>query len=202
MIKPLLTLLTFAALTACSAAPTQSANEAKTGPWDLKAAQSQIQYITIKNGDIAESNHFTLFSGKVDAAGTAQIDIALNSVETFVDTRNSRMKEFVFKTEQYPSATIKAALPMDNFKGYALGTRQKFETDITVSMAGQAQDYSAEFMITPISANKVLVESAAPIMVEAGDFAFEAGIAKLQSLANLQAITPIVPVSFSLIFER
>ncbi len=190
------------ALTACSGASKPATDIERNEPWDLKAKASHIRYTTIKNNSIAENNYFTLFSGSVGNDGTAQIDIALNSLETNVDTRNERMKSIVFNTLDYPSAVITANLPIDSLGALGLKERMSIESSIAVSMAGQSADYDAEFMVTRLGANEVLVESAAPIMVEAEDFGFGPAIDKLQELANLDAITPVVPVSFSLVFER
>jgi len=48
----------------------------------------------------------------VSPSGEAVISIALNSVQTNVDTRDERMKKLVFKTADYPLATISTSLPM------------------------------------------------------------------------------------------
>jgi len=56
--------------------------------------------------------------------------------------------------------------------------------------------------VTRLGPNKVLVSSAAPVYVHADDFGLQSGVDKLQELAKLSSITPVVPVSFSLMFER
>ena len=48
----------------------------------------------------------------------------------------------------------------------------------------------------------VLVESAAPVLLHIGDFGLTDGLATLQELAGLPSITPVSPVSFSLLFTR
>jgi len=40
------------------------------------------------------------------------------------------------------------------------------------------------------------------IVIDAEDFGFEAGLAKLQELAKLDSISPVVSVTVSLTFER
>jgi len=188
-------------ITACGGgAPAETAE--RSGAWDLKSKESSILYTTIKNQSIAESNHFSLFTGEVSEGGDVTIDIALNSVKTNIDTRDERMKKFVFKTVDFPSAVISAALPMAEFGELTSGDRKSIENEISVSLAGQTSSYDAQFMVTRLGPNEVLVESAAPIMVAAEDFELGAGVAKLQELAKLDSITPVVPVSFSLVFKR
>jgi len=194
--------LTAAAFLSACGGGTPAADAERSGAWDLKSKDSSIHYTTIKNGDIAENNSFSLFSGEVSNGGDVQIDIALNSVETNIDTRDERMKKFVFKTVDFPSAVIKATLPMAEFDGLDAGGRKSVQTEISVSLAGQTASYDAAFMVTRLGANEALVESAAPIMVAAEDFGLSEGVAKLQELAKLDSITPVVPVSFSLVFKR
>ena len=180
-------------------APVEAEN---TGPWDLKGKESSILYTTVKNNSIAETNSFSLFSGEVSNGGDVQIDIALNSVKTNIDTRDERMKKFVFKTVDYPSAVINATLPMAEFSALSTGERKFIVDEITVALAGKTASFETQFLVTRLGANKVLVESAIPIMVEADDFDLGAGVDKLQELAKLDSITPVVPVTFSLVFKR
>jgi len=187
--------------TACGG-PGNIDDAARSGTWDLKHQESSILYTTIKNADIAENNSFELFSGEVTNDGTVQIDIALNSVKTNVDTRDERMKKFVFKTDDYPSATITTRLSLTELETLETGGRKTVENEITVSLAGQTSNYDTAFTITRLGPNKALVESAAPIMVSADDFNLSDGVETLRGLAKLESITPVVPVTFSLIFKR
>jgi len=189
-------------LSACGGGNASSETAERSGAWDLKSAQSTINYTTVKNNTIAENNTFTLFSGSVEENGDVTIDIALNSVQTNIDTRDERMKKFVFKTNEYPSAEITTSLSMDALSALEIGARLPVVNKISVSLAGLTQSFDTQFMVTRVGTNEVLVESAAPILVSAEDFGLEAGVAKLQELAKLQSITPVVPVSFSLYFER
>ena len=188
-------------LAACGGAGSTS-GAARSGPWDLKYQESSIVYTTIKNTDIAESNKFALFSGEVTDSGDVQIDIALNSVQTNIDTRDERMKKYVFKTDDYPSAVITTALSLSDLETLETGARKMIDNEISVSLAGQSASYDTSFIVTRLGPNKVLVESAAPIMVSADDFNLTQGVETLRGLAKLESITPVVPVSFSLVFKR
>lgn len=194
-------ILTAFFLVACSGAASH-VEAPRSGPWDLKHQESTIQYMTIKNADIAEVNSFGLFSGEVTDSGDVQIDIALNSVQTNIDTRDERMKKYVFKTDDYPSAVITTSLSLAELDILETGARTTIENEISVSLAGQSASYDAAFTITRLGANKALVESAAPIIVSAADFNVMDGIETLRGLAKLDSITPVVPVTFSLVFRR
>lgn len=191
------------ALIGCGGGTSETVDlENRTATWSLKAKESFIHYTTVKQGDIAEPNLFSIFTGDVSPSGEAVISIALNSVQTNVDTRDERMKKLVFKTADYPLATISTSLPMATLEVMEEGDRVSIEQGLNVSMAGVRADFDVNFKVTRLGANSVLVESEQPIYVQAEDFGFEAGVAELQKLANLDSITPVVPVSFSLLFER
>ena len=49
--------------------------------WTLDNANSRLNFISIKKGDIAEIHHFTQLSGQVDDSGKANLEINLGSVE-------------------------------------------------------------------------------------------------------------------------
>ncbi|HFB55463.1 MAG TPA: YceI family protein, partial [Hellea balneolensis] len=181
-------------LGACSgdqAVPPSSAQDAakveveKTGPWNLINGQSSISFITTKKGTVSEVHTFKEFSGSARADGKTSVLIALDSVETNIDIRNERMREHLFETAKYPDVKIGAQIKLDVFSDLALGERRPSKGAFNVEMHGLSKDYEADMWITRLTANKVLVESRAPVFVKAEDFALQGGIDKLQELAKL-----------------
>ena len=59
-----------------------------------------------------------------------------------------------------------------------------------------------DVLVTRLGVNEVRVDTTAPLILDIEDFGFEAGIAKLKELANLESISPIVSATVSLTFER
>ncbi len=198
----LTTALAFAAaLAACS----QTAAEPPAlteGSWTLNSDASELSYVTIKAGEIAETNSFEKLSGTVAADGSANVDIDLASVETNVDIRNERMREFLFDVANNPTATVTATIDPAAFKTLGLGDSTALELDGRLSLKGVEAPFAAQVTVTRVGADKVLVVSDAPVIVDAGQFELSEGLAKLQELAALPSITPVTPVSFSLTFER
>jgi hypothetical protein len=174
----------------------------KTGPWNLISGQSSISFITTKKGTVSEVHTFKELSGSARVDGKTSVLIALDSVETNIDIRNERMREHLFETGTYPNIKIGAQIDLTALENLALGARQNSKGAFNVELHGQSKDYEADMWITRLTANKVLVESREAVVVHAEDFALNAGIDKLQELANLPSISPTVPVHFSLVFER
>jgi len=189
------------ALAACSQAPAEP--PALTGTqWTLDNEASELSYVTIKSGEIAEANSFEGLSGSVAADGTASVTIDLASVSTGIDIRDERMREVFFVVTDNPSATVTAQIDPAAFEALAIGESAQTTLDATLSLKGIEAPLSAEVTVTRAGADKVLAVSNAPVIIDASRFELIDGLGQLQELANLPSITPVVPVSFALTFTR
>ena len=191
--------LSIVALTACGAGNTET-NIPVTGPWSLDADESRISFVTIKKQDLAEPGTFTGISGRVSANGEAQVTIALDTVETWNETRDPRMREFLFETGKYPFTNITAAINLPPLLSLENRGRTEVTIPLSVEMHGVNVTYDAQLIVTHLGEGTALVETATPILVHAEDFALVDGVARLRELALLPSIIPVVPVSFSLVF--
>lgn len=193
-----ITTLSLVAIVAC--APAGEAE--RTGDWALSPLESDISYVTIKNGNIGEVNTFRDISGTVTSGGKAEFTIALDSVDTNNETRDPRMKEFMFQTDQYPEAKVTADLNLTQFQSLAIGNSKSVSMPMTLDLHGIIEQRELDVSVTRLGANKVRVANKGVIVIDAEDFGFEAGLAKLQELAKLDSISPVVSVTVSLTFER
>ncbi len=191
----------FLTLGACSQAPAEPPALTQ-GAWTLDGEASQLSYVSIKAGEIAEVNSFETVSGSVSEDGVAVIEIDLASVDTGVDIRNERMRDVFFVVADNPTATVTAQIDPAAFEALGVGASTMQMLDGTLSLKGIEAPFQAEVTVTRTGADRVLAVSNAPVIVEAGRFELTGGLAELQELANLDSITPVVPVTFSLTFER
>lgn len=189
-------ILTLAAALTLTALPAFAAN------WTLDSDASAIGFVTIKNGETAEAHRFSGLSGSVSDAGAASVSIPLASVETFIDIRNERMREMLFKVASYPAATVSADLDMTAFETLATGDRMTQEIDITIATNGTEAEYFGDVIVTRIGDNMVAVSTARPFIADARDMGYEEGVAQLREVAGLDAISPAVPVTFDLVFTK
>ena len=184
------------------AACTPKGEAERSGNWTLNPLQSSISYVTIKSGPLGEINTFNEISGGVSTGGKAEFVIALDSVHTNSETRDPRMKEHVFETAKYPEAKVTANLNMTQFEVLAIGNSKTVSLDMKLDMHGFVDEREFDVLVTRLGVNEVRVDTTAPLILDIEDFGFEAGIAKLQELANLESISPIVSATVSLTFER
>lgn len=193
--------LVICALAACS--PAAEDPTPLTGNWTLDSKASRLDYVTIKQGTIVEANSFERLSGSVSADGAAEIVIELASVSTGIDIRDERMREVLFNVSANPSAAVKAQLdPAEFAAGLSLGESMRVNVEAQLLLAGTRQPIDLELQVTRIAQDRVQVASAKPVVVSAASFELTPGLDRLRELAGLESITPAVPVTFSVVFER
>jgi len=190
--------LSLFAIVACAPA----SESERTGNWTLSPAESGMTYVTIKNGNLGEINTFRDISGVVTPNGKAEFKISLDSVDTNNEIRDPRMKEYIFKTDQFSHAKVTADLNMTQFDVLAIGNSKTVLLDMTIDLAGIQNNEEFYVLVTRLGPNKVRVDNKAPLLLDAEDFGFEAGLAKLQELAGLNSISPVVSTTVSLTFQR
>ena len=195
------------ALTACGApssteAPVPGSSIDASADWHLVSEESRLTFVSTKADELAEIHTFKTMTGSVTPEGAATIEIALDSVDTAIELRDERMRAMLFETETHPTLTITSETALDAFSEMEGGDRKRIEADITVGLHGVENAYFADLFVTRVGADKVLVESASPVLVHAADFELDAGLEALREVAALPSISPAVPVSVSFVFEQ
>ena len=194
-------LVLFTALPACGPTPSEPMPLVE-GTWSVDTDRSSLSYVSIKSGEVAESNSLSGFSGSVSAQGAANIEIDLATVETKVDIRNERMRDVFFQVADYPTAIVTAQIDPAAFEALGVGQSITQPLEATLNVKGVEAPIGTQVAITRTSENGVLVTSVEPVIVYADALELTEGLAQLQALAGLSSITPVVPVSFSIAFER
>ena len=165
--------------------------------WEV-AGGSVVQFISIKNNAVGELNQFESVVGTVSDEGQVDIRVALNAVETNVGIRNDRMKELLFEVGLFPEAKITAQLA----PSVVSATRsQTVETTLAIDLHGQVVNRTATLQVAP-NEKGLSVVSVAPILLTASEFGLESGVAALQSIAGLDAISRVIPVTVRLQLVR
>lgn len=189
------------ALAACSQSPAD-APPVTDSEWTLDGEASELSYVSIKAGEIAEINAFESLNGGVTQDGTASVVIDLSSVSTGVDIRNERMRDIFFVVADYPTAIVTAQIDPASFETLGVGESTTQTLSGTLSIKEVEAPFETEVMVTRAGPDRVIAASTDPVIVDAGQLQLTDGLAQLQELAGLDSITPVVPVTFTLTFER
>lgn len=168
--------------------------------WQV-ADNSSIQFVSIKNNTIGEVSHFDMISGTVGDQGAVEVRVALDSVETNIGIRNDRMKKMLFEVGLYPEAVITAQLSPETVA--VLGSSSGAAVPVVLQIDLHGQVVSKDAVLT-VSATEVgfSATTSQPILLNAAEFDLEDGVAALQSVAGLNAISRVIPVTVSLNFTK
>lgn len=188
-------------LAACSSGPAEPP-ALTDDAWTVDEAASKLSYVSIKQDQFAETNSFESLSGTLSADGAANIAIDLASVSTGVDIRNERMRDVFFMVADNPAANITAQLDPALFAKLRVGESASAVVDGRLSLNGIEAPFQADVTVTRAGPDRVLAVSDKPVIVEASQFELAERLTQLQELAGLSSITPTVPVTFSLMFQR
>ena len=164
--------------------------------WDVTASSS-VGFVSIKNNSIGENNVFEHVTGSISDAGHVAVSIDLTSVETGVGIRNERLQRMLFEVAKFPTARVQATLSASQLDALKTGSSVSETVKVTVSLHGMSVDKLAALSVGA-SKDGLRVTSTQPIVVTAQDFGLESGVAALQAIAGLNAISRSIPITVDL----
>jgi polyisoprenoid-binding protein YceI len=168
--------------------------------WTLDNETSQVSFVSVKAGDIAEAHRFTQLSGELSADGAANVTIQLASVDTLIPIRDERMREMLFNTNMFPTATLTANIDMADLKGINVGDSKTLVTEVMLNLNGKQVALTADVSVGRLGDSTLLVASRKPVILNAASVDLVDGIEALREIAGLPSISKAVPVSFVLTF--
>jgi polyisoprenoid-binding protein YceI len=169
--------------------------------WILDSNTSQLNFISVKKGNIAEIHQFKSLQGQYDEQGKLKVTIDLASVDTQNPVRDERMKEYLFEVNSCSSATLSATVDTEIVDAIAEGASEQLTVDATLELHGDTKPLKIDVIIRRLVGAKLSVVSTKPVVINASDFSFVKGIDKLMALAKLPSISQAVPVTFYLTFN-
>lgn len=166
--------------------------------WQLDNDRSKLAFGSIKKDSVGEVHHFQQLSGQVSSSGTVEIDISLPSIETFIDIRNERMIEHVFKGAT--AAKLTAQIDLAALEALPAGGTTVTEIDGKLNLLGRDIPIEAEIFVARLSETKALITTDNIVFLGIEDAGLTAGVDILQSLAKLSGITRTTPVTARFVF--
>jgi len=164
--------------------------------WTLVTERSELSFVSTKNNSIAETNYFRQLDGKVSNTGEAILRISLAGVDTAIGIRDERMREFLFEVGKFSHAKLEGSVEQIP----AVGERKTVDIPFALSLRGMSTSVTASLDVLRLSENTIMVNTRRPLLIQARDFGMLAGIERLREIAGLTTISPVVPVSASLVF--
>lgn len=169
--------------------------------WTLDNDASQVSFVSVKAGDAGEVHRFTEISGELSADGNASVTIQLASVDTLIPLRDERMREMLFKTSMFPTASLSADIDMEALNAIEPGDSMDMAANLALDLHGHQIVLAADMIVARLGDHRLMVSSRKPIIVNAASVDLVTGIEALREIAGLPSISKAVPVSFVLTFE-
>ncbi|WP_201153698.1 YceI family protein [Rhodothalassium salexigens] len=170
--------------------------------WTLAPDASSLSFGSVKADTVGESHRFKSFDATVGDDGAFSLTIDLASVETGIDIRNQRMREFLFEVGEFSKAQLTGTLDLAAYRDLAVGAMAEADLTGTLSLHGMASDIQAAVTVVRLDQNRVGVFPRQIVFINTEAFGLTDGVDKLRQLAGLPSITGAVPVSFNLVFTR
>ena len=158
---------------------------------------SRVGFVSIKNNVIGENNAFERVSGGISETGAVTVNIDLASVETGVGIRNERLQKMLFNVVNFPQATVSAQLSEQQLMALKSGGSVAESVSVSVALHGNTVSKQVELAAAK-AGNTVRVTTTQPIVITAAEFGLEEGVAALQQIAGLKAISRSIPVTVDL----
>ncbi len=185
-------------LTAVSSSSKSSA--AATSTWQLDSANSYLNFVSAKNTHTLEVSHFASLSGDI-TQNVAKLVIDLNSVNSGITLRDQRLRDLLFQTTQFPTATATVNLPSNLLSSLAIGAETQQNISAELDLHGVKTTLTTKLSVHKLSATRVAVQTIAPVLVNPADYALSNGIEALRAAVGIASISATAPVDFTLIFD-
>lgn len=185
-----------------SSAPSSVASSSvAAGGWTLNASDSYLNFATTKNTHNLEVHNFTAISGDINAAGVATLAIDLNTVNTGVALRDQRMRDYLFETATYPTATVTVNVPNGLISSLAVGQTTKTDITASLNLHGVTANITTKVSVQKLTASRVVVQSLPPVLVKAETYNLTSGVEALRAAVAIASINASVPVDFALVYD-
>ncbi|MBT1445608.1 YceI family protein [Shewanella sp. JM162201] len=170
--------------------------------WSVNSDNSNVSFVSVKKGDVAEVHRFKQVSGSFADDGKFYLTIPLASIDSGIEIRDERMKTMLFNVEQFPSLALSAQVDAAKVSALAVGSVMQLETQAEITLHGKTDKVNIDVAVARLADNRLMVSSVGMVIINASSFGLTDGIEKLREVAGLSAISKAVPVSFNLVLEK
>ena len=166
--------------------------------YTLDSDLSSLSWATIKKQYIIEPATIDSLSGSLNSEGQFDVVIDLNSINTGIPIRNTRLNEVFFESAKHAPVQVTGKIDWTT-----LGEgSHKVKVPAEVTLFGNTK--SIEFPVVVLNAgNTVMVSSSAPVIIGAADFGIPSeNLTKLSTLAGGIEVSDRVPLTLNLTFKK
>ncbi len=167
----------------------------------IDSANSVVSFSIIKEEYVVEPAIFRNVEGTISKEGHLEVNIDLNSVETYITIRNARVKESFFNTEKFPQARLTAKIDMKELESISHYKRMKIPA--TLKFYGKNKKITLHVLVAKVCEDKLLFTSMRPLIVNSKDYGIPAkNLKKLSKNIGGASISGKVSTNFVFSFKE
>ena len=161
---------------------------------------SIVNFSTIKIQYVIEPAVFKRIGGTISDDGDVEIIIDLNSIDTNIAIRDTRIGELFFEVIKFPNAIIRAKIDMEKIK--SISYYEKIEMPATLEFHGKTKEIKLNILAAKTYENRLLITSMQPVIVDADDYGIPAeNLINLAKTVGGLSLSNKVAVNFVLAFK-
>ena len=190
-----------------SSAPISSSSSSSSVPansarWLLNDTKSVLNFVSVKNTDVAETFTFSQLQGTVSSTGQATMTIPLASILTGVAIRDTRMQSMLFESSYLPNLHVTTQLDLSAIDAMAAGSTSTLSLSGSLILHGVIKPLVFDALVIKHANNSVSFSPRKPIIINSTDFDLNAGIELLRMTAGATTIGEKVPVYFKMFLTK
>jgi polyisoprenoid-binding protein YceI len=185
-----------------SRSTSSSSLPANAARWLLNDSKSVLNFVSVKNTDVAETFTFGQLQGTVSSSGQANLTIPLASILTGVAIRDTRMQSMLFESNYLPNLHVTTQLDLASLDAMAAGSTSTLSLSGSLILHGVIKPLTFDALVIKHSNNSVSFSPRKPIVINATDFDLNAGIELLRLTAGATSIGEKVPVYFKVFLTK
>lgn len=175
-------------------------------PADWEVSDAAITFLSSKINkqlnSVTEQSRFTASQAVLDKDGEFKMEVDLSSVNTGIEIRDQRLKDWVFETAKFAKANVTGTVDVDAVSKLAVGEAVNLKQPLVLDIHGKQLNLDADLTVQRISADKIMVSTLNPVLLDVKAMDMVDGVAKLVEVMGLSSIVEQVPVSFNAEFTR
>ena len=175
--------------------------------WKVDSKASDFHFVTTKAGaagtsTITEVHKFKDIDGSVGDNGKITLNVQTASVDTLVPLRNDRLREMLFDSAKFPTATFNGNVAMGGINKLKTGDTLDVDVPGTLNLVGTAKPVTAKLRVVRLSGNRLLAATRESLVVNANDYGLQPGVEALRTVMGLNVLSPSAPVDFSVVLTQ
>lgn len=194
--------LSSSSIPATSSSRSSSSVANNAAQWLLNNTKSVLNFVSVKNTDVAETFTFGQLQGTVSSTGQATMTIPLSSILTGIDIRNTRMQSMLFESNYLPNLHFTTQLDLAALDAMAAGSTSTLSLSGSLILHGVVKPLTFDALVIKHANNSVSFSPRKPILISSADFDLSTGIELLRMAAGATNIGERVPVYFKMFLTK